>query len=85
MWSIVVVQVLQSNFSSNKAINGAGVSIQQVTSMSMYNVSIRVSPFVAAAFGTAVPSQLIAALLPKAVAALLPKAVNTSELMLCCA
>ena len=36
-------QVMQSNFSSNTAINGAGVSVQQVTSMSMFNVSVVVS------------------------------------------
>ncbi len=35
-------QVVASNFSSNTAMNGAGFAIQQVTTMSMNNLSIMV-------------------------------------------
>ena len=39
---VVNVQVMQSSLSGNKATNGAGISVQQVAFMSLYNVSITV-------------------------------------------
>lgn len=37
-------QVLSSNLSSNTAVNGAGLALQQVTFMGMENVTIMVRP-----------------------------------------
>ena len=44
---VVDAQVAQSSLRNNKAANGAGISVQQVTSMSLYNVSIvvRLMPY----------------------------------------
>ncbi len=39
---LIHFQVVASNFSSNTAVNGAGFAVQQVTSMSMTNLSIMV-------------------------------------------
>lgn len=38
----VILQVSQSNMSRNLGSNGAGIAVQQVTSVTMYNVSIAV-------------------------------------------
>ena len=39
---VVDAQVMQSSLSGNNATNGAGISVQQVAFMSLYNVSITV-------------------------------------------